>query len=406
MGDGEGLSRAHLRIAGQVPGRGLPVRDDGRGRGPELKRLGSQSGPMGAWRVVAEGATPAVTGLVAWCRDGPTTRARLRRRCRLGVAAPRNRLGSTWHDDARRIGQHADAGGGRDRRQGPWADSNSPGPGSTCRPGPFSRPGVLRPLDRRGPSDWRPGGPWANSYGASLDDPDGRGRVVELSAPVKAQAASLAMTSDQRDALAAVRDEFADGALAVRSSSPEEDLAAASFAGLYESGPRCRCGRSRRRRAAVLPVLPRRPRLFTYKLNMGFADPAPSIAVVVQRMVPSETSGVAFSLNPLTNDYDEMLVNAHRGLGEALVAGEITPGCLRGGQGHGCRDRRASVVACGTRVPRRRGTGRVVVRRRTDRVALYGRPMDVEWAFADGPDGGRLHILQSASDHRLRATRG
>ena len=164
----------------------------------------------------------------------------------------------------------------------------------------------------------------ANSYGASLDDPDGRGRVVELAAAVKAQAASLALTSDQRDALAAVRDEFADGALAVRSSSPEEDLAAASFAGLYETVLDVAAdGLEDAVRRCFQSCLD--GRVFTYKLNMGFTDPAPSIAVVVQRMVPSETSGVAFSLNPLTNDYDEMLVNAHRGLGEALVAGEITP---------------------------------------------------------------------------------
>ena len=164
----------------------------------------------------------------------------------------------------------------------------------------------------------------ASSYGASLDDPDRREQVVEHAAAVKVQAASLALTGDQRDALAAVRDEFADAALAVRSSSPEEDLAGASFAGLYETVLDAAASDLEDAvRRCFLSCLD--GRVFTYKLTMGFTDPAPSIAVVVQRMVPSETSGVAFSLNPLTNDYDEMLVNAHRGLGEALVAGEITP---------------------------------------------------------------------------------
>ena len=233
----------------------------------------------------------------------------------------------------------------------------------------------------------------ANSYGASLDDPDGRGRVVELAAPVKAQAASLALTSDQRDALAAVRDEFADGALAVRSSSPEEDLAAASFAGLYETVLDVAAdGLEDAVRRCFLSCLD--GRVFTYKLNMGFTDPAPSIAVVVQRMVPSETSGVAFSLNPLTNDYDEMLVNAHRGLGEALVAGEITPDAFVVDKVTGAViDERPSSPAERACLD---GAELAELLSAVARIeSHYGRPTDVEWAFADGSDGGRLHILQA-----------
>ena len=233
----------------------------------------------------------------------------------------------------------------------------------------------------------------ASGYEASLDDPGGRERVAELAAAVKAQATSLALTSDQRDALAAVSDEFANGALAVRSSSPEEDLAGASFAGLYET---------------VLDVAPadledavRRcflscldGRVFTYKLNMGFTDPAPSIAVVVQRMVPSETSGVAFSLNPLTNDFDEMLVNAHRGLGEALVAGEITPDAFVVDKVSGAViDERPSSPAEGACLDGAELGELLTAVARIE--SLNGRPMDVEWAFADGSDAERLHILQA-----------
>ena len=70
MGDGEGLSRAHLRIAGRVQGVGFRyatmVEAEARNLSGWVRNL-----PDGRVEVVAEGTPPAVTGLVAWCRDGP-----------------------------------------------------------------------------------------------------------------------------------------------------------------------------------------------------------------------------------------------------------------------------------------------------------------------------------------------
>lgn len=50
-----------------------------------------------------------------------------------------------------------------------------------------------------------------------------------------------------------------------------------------------------------------------------------SVAVVVQRMIQSDVSGVAFSTNPVTKNNNEILIEAVYGLGEAIVSGEITP---------------------------------------------------------------------------------
>ena len=50
-----------------------------------------------------------------------------------------------------------------------------------------------------------------------------------------------------------------------------------------------------------------------------------SIAVVVQEMVFADVAGVAFSVNPLTRNINEILINAVYGLGEAIVSGEVTP---------------------------------------------------------------------------------
>ena len=233
----------------------------------------------------------------------------------------------------------------------------------------------------------------ASGYAASLREPGRREGVVELAETVKAEAAALALNGAQRDALAAVRDEFPDGALAVRSSSPEEDLAGASFAGLYETVLGVEAADLEGAvRQCFLSCLD--GRVFTYKLNMGFTDPRPAIAAVVQRMVASETSGVAFSLNPLTNDYDEMLVNAHRGLGEALVAGEITPDAYVVDKVSGTvLEERPSSPAVGGCLDAAELDELLSAVSRIE--SRYESPMDVEWAFANAVDGRRLHILQA-----------
>ncbi|MEO8637742.1 MAG: PEP/pyruvate-binding domain-containing protein [Candidatus Taylorbacteria bacterium] len=50
-----------------------------------------------------------------------------------------------------------------------------------------------------------------------------------------------------------------------------------------------------------------------------------SVAVVIQKMVESEVSGIAFSVHPVTQDYNQLIIEAGLGLGEAIVSGQITP---------------------------------------------------------------------------------
>ena len=112
--------------------------------------------------------------------------------------------------------------------------------------------------------------------------------------------------------------------LAVRSSSPEEDLAAASFAGGYET--RLGVGADeledavRHCFASSLDA-----RVLAYKHTHGLDVLQPRIAVVIQRQIDSEVGGVGFSINPVTNDYDEAVINANWGLGESVVAGLAVP---------------------------------------------------------------------------------
>jgi phosphoenolpyruvate synthase/pyruvate phosphate dikinase len=50
-----------------------------------------------------------------------------------------------------------------------------------------------------------------------------------------------------------------------------------------------------------------------------------SVAVIVQKMVASEKSGIIFTANPVTNSKNQIIIEAGNGLGENIVSGRITP---------------------------------------------------------------------------------
>lgn len=113
--------------------------------------------------------------------------------------------------------------------------------------------------------------------------------------------------------------------VAVRSSATAEDLAGASFAGQQETFLNI-IGEE----ALLKSVLMCWSSLFTsqamfYRAQKGFKDADVSMAVVVQKMVNSEKSGVTFTYDPVTRNPYQMTVEGVWGLGEGIVSGTITP---------------------------------------------------------------------------------
>lgn len=112
--------------------------------------------------------------------------------------------------------------------------------------------------------------------------------------------------------------------VAVRSSATAEDSAIASWAGELETFL------NTSRKNVVERVKNCWSSLFTpraifYRHEKKLIDHYVSVAVVVQEMVQSEISGVAFTVHPVTEDPDQMIIEAGMGLGEAIVSGQITP---------------------------------------------------------------------------------
>lgn len=67
------------------------------------------------------------------------------------------------------------------------------------------------------------------------------------------------------------------------------------------------------------------PRAIFYRFEKKLHKTKVSVAVVVQKMVQSEISGISFTVHPVTKDYNQMVIEAGFGLGEAIVGGMVTP---------------------------------------------------------------------------------
>ncbi len=145
---------------------------------------------------------------------------------------------------------------------------------------------------------------------------------------VKALCLELELDEQRRESLArALQPLRSNGRLplvAVRSSSPEEDLEALSFAGGYETTLGVtEAGLEDAIRHSFASCFDER--VLAYKREHGLPIDSPRIAVIVQQQIAAEASGVAFSLNPLNNCYDEAVINANFGLGESVVSGQVSP---------------------------------------------------------------------------------
>lgn len=112
--------------------------------------------------------------------------------------------------------------------------------------------------------------------------------------------------------------------VAVRSSATTEDLAEASFAGQQDTFTNVK-GNSE----LLISIKKCFASLFTsratyYRHKKGFEHTKASLAVVIQKMINSDKSGVGFSKDP-TNKTEYIIIEAVFGLGEGIVSGAITP---------------------------------------------------------------------------------
>ncbi len=110
-----------------------------------------------------------------------------------------------------------------------------------------------------------------------------------------------------------------------RSSATAEDSAAASFAGQFSTVMGVRTPDEMAQAVRTCWASVWSPEAAAYRKRVVEELAGISMAVVVQRAVRSDVSGVAFSINPVTGDLNEVLINSNWGLGETVVSGMVTP---------------------------------------------------------------------------------
>jgi len=182
------------------------------------------------------------------------------------------------------------------------------------------------------------------------------------------------------------------GVFAVRSSALSEDSLQASFAGEFETVLDVHSDGEVRAAIKTVRLSRHSERVAAYSqargVETGGADEAPEMAIVVQRLIRADISGVLFTADPVSGSHNRMMCNYLYGFGERLVSGEAAPNSFtlrrRDGEYKGPADMQ--------RYSRK-------FYRLADRLEKQlGCPQDIEWAIARG----KLYLLQSRPITTLR----
>jgi len=186
-----------------------------------------------------------------------------------------------------------------------------------------------------------------------------------------------------------------DSIVAVRSSATAEDLPDASFAGQMDTFLNIRGEQSLIDSVIACFSSLWNARAMAYRYHRRLDTTRLGHAVIVQELVPAESAGILFTVNPLDSHRNEIVINAFQGLGQAVVDGEITPD-------HIVVDRsseRVKHVEIGNKnlndLPQKQVLRNDEI---TSLVRLgkaleehFDHPQDVEWAISEK----RIYVLQS-----------
>lgn len=198
-----------------------------------------------------------------------------------------------------------------------------------------------------------------------------------------------------------------DKLYAVRSSAVGEDGSSNSFAGQMESFLYVK---PEDIKVTIQHVInsANSDRIKFYREQNGLADEDIKVGVIVQEMINSDVSGVAFSANPITGKRDEIVISSVFGLGEGLVSGELNADTYTVQE----NDIKKNITSKPYKIvfDKEKGFGTKQIENTnpsasslTDEqikeiskevkriVDIYGKPQDIEWAY----EGNKLYILQT-----------
>lgn len=241
------------------------------------------------------------------------------------------------------------------------------------------------------------------------DDVEG---VRQVGQQIRTQLAQVALPAEVENAIVAAWEALGTGdSYAVRSSATAEDLPDASFAGQQDTYLNV-MGRQKLLesvRACWISLFT--DRAILYRAQNHFSQRDVYLSVVVQRMVFPDVSGILFTADPVSGNRQIISIDASYGLGEALVAGLVSPDLYK-------VDKRSHAIVeahigdkqlairpqpgGGTYQEKLEGAARNA-RVLSDAQVLaladlgmrvedhYGKPQDIEWCIAQG----ELYLVQA-----------
>jgi len=113
--------------------------------------------------------------------------------------------------------------------------------------------------------------------------------------------------------------------VAVRSSATAEDAPGTSFAGQQETFLNVKGEANLLEKVKACWASLFTERSIFYRVKNKIKHEKVKVSVAIQKMVQSEVSGVMFSIDPVKNDKDKIVIEAVWGLGEMIVQGSVVP---------------------------------------------------------------------------------
>jgi pyruvate,water dikinase len=249
--------------------------------------------------------------------------------------------------------------------------------------------------------------------GTNVDD---RRELADAADTVQSRIRAATVPSDVVAAVAAAYHELtrreggAPPLVAVRSSATMEDTAEASFAGMNLTFLNVQGDEGVEEAVKGVWASLYSPRVIFYRKRLELAG-EPEIAAIVQKMVNSDKSGVAFSIDPATGDTTTTVIEGAFGLGEVVVGGQVEPDhyvvskrdlairSIRVAQKAFMLTRDEQGRNIRVDLPPDRASARVLSDQEIVAVAdlvrrdeeHYGSPQDVEWAA----EGDKVYLVQS-----------
>ena len=198
--------------------------------------------------------------------------------------------------------------------------------------------------------------------------------------------------------------------VAIRSSATAEDLPGASFAGQQETFLNVQGEANVLRKVHECWASLFEARAIFYREEKGFDHFKVGLAIPVQEMVSADVSGIMFTVDPVTQEKNHLLIEAIWGLGEYIVQGQVTPDAYlidknrleilsRKVEKQTIQLTKVGTLTKKTNVPMQRRLRRKLSDKQILELAAMGKkihkhyfyPQDIEWVFYKN----KLYIVQS-----------